>query len=78
MIRILLADDHDVVRQGIKALLEGRAGWVVCGEARTGREAVELAKKLHPQVVVMDLSMPELNGLEATRHILKELPKPKC
>ena len=68
-VRILIADDHDVVRQGVRAVLEGRAGWVVCGEASTGREAVAKAIDLQPDVVVLDISMPELNGLEATRQI---------
>jgi DNA-binding NarL/FixJ family response regulator len=68
-VRILIADDHDVVRQGVRAVLEGEAGWVVCGEASTGREAVARAVELQPDVVVLDISMPELNGLEATRQI---------
>jgi len=68
-VRILIADDHDVVRQGVRAVLEGQAGWVVCGEASTGREAVTKAIDLQPDVVVLDISMPELNGLEATRQI---------
>jgi DNA-binding NarL/FixJ family response regulator len=68
-VRILIADDHDVVRQGVRAVLEGQAGWVVCVEASTGREAVAKAIALQPDVVVLDISMPELNGLEATRQI---------
>jgi DNA-binding NarL/FixJ family response regulator len=68
-VRILIADDHDVVRQGVRAVLEGQPGWVVCGEASTGREAVAKAVDLQPDVVVLDISMPELNGLEATRQI---------
>jgi DNA-binding NarL/FixJ family response regulator len=68
-VRILIADDHDVVRQGVRAVLEGQPGWVVCGEASTGREAVAKAIDLQPDVVVLDISMPELNGLEATRQI---------
>jgi DNA-binding NarL/FixJ family response regulator len=74
-LRILLADDHEVVRKGMRALLEVRPGWEVCAEAANGREAVELAKWTKPDVVVMDISMPELNGLEATRQILKALPR---
>ena len=74
MIRILLADDHDVVRRGLRGLLEAQPGWEVCGEARNGREAVEMAAQLRPDVAVLDLSMPEFNGLEATRRIRKELP----
>jgi len=68
-VRILIADDHDVVRQGVRAVLEGQAGWIVCGEATTGRETVAMAIALQPDVVVLDISMPELNGLEATRQI---------
>lgn len=68
-VRFLVADDHEVVRQGVRAVLEEQAGWVVCGEARSGREAVAKAIDLRPDVVVLDLTMPELNGLEATRQI---------
>jgi len=68
-VRILIADDHEVVRQGVRAVLEGQAGWVVCGEASSGREAVAKAIDLRPDIVVLDVSMPELNGLEATRQI---------
>ena len=74
-LRILVADDHEVVRQGLRALLEARPDWEVCAEAANGREAVERAKQTKPDVVVMDISMPELNGLEATRQILKALPR---
>lgn len=74
VVKILLADDHDVVRRGLREMLEARAGWEVCGEAANGREAVELALRLMPDVAVLDLTMPELNGLEATRHIRRELP----
>jgi DNA-binding NarL/FixJ family response regulator len=73
-VRILIADDHDVVRQGVRAVLEGQEGWVVCGEASTGREAVAKAVDLQPDVVVLDISMPELNGLEATRQIRRAVP----
>lgn len=68
-VRILVADDHEVVRQGLRAVLEGQPGWVVCGEACSGREAVAKAVELQPDVVVLDITMPELNGLEATRQI---------
>ena len=72
MVRILLADDHDVVRRGLRDQLSKHEGWEICGEASDGREAVRLALKLAPDVAVIDLSMPELNGLEATRQIRAE------
>ena len=68
-LRILLADDHEMIRKGLRATIESQPGWTVCGEARTGREAVALARELRPDIVVMDFAMPELNGLEATRQI---------
>jgi DNA-binding NarL/FixJ family response regulator len=74
-LRILLADDHDIVRRGLKELLQERPGWTVCAEASNGREAVELAAEHRPQVAVLDLSMPELNGLEATRRIRQATPE---
>ncbi|HYN09019.1 MAG TPA: response regulator transcription factor [Vicinamibacterales bacterium] len=74
-LRILIVDDHAVVRHGVRALLESQPGWEIAGEAATGREALELAKRLQPDIVVMDLSLPELNGLEATRQIVKESPR---
>ena len=74
-LRILVVDDHAVVRRGVRSLLESRDGWEVCGEAMTGRDAVEQSRRLRPDVVVMDLSLPELNGLEATRHILRDAPE---
>ncbi len=75
MLRILLADDHELTRSGIRYLLEKRDGWAVCGEASNGRMAVEMAEKLRPDFAVLDMSMPELNGLEATRQILKNQPQ---
>jgi DNA-binding NarL/FixJ family response regulator len=75
MVRILLADDHEIVRRGLKELLEEHSGWTVCGEASNGREAVELAVQTRPQVAVLDFSMPELNGLEATRRIRQLAPE---
>jgi DNA-binding NarL/FixJ family response regulator len=74
-VRILVADDHEVVRQGLRRLLEGRPGWEICGEAGSGREAVEKAKQLKPDVVVLDYSMPGLNGAEATRQIIARVPR---
>src|ERR1044071_1069182 len=76
-ITVLLADDHMVVREGLRTLLEAEGDIVVVGEAQTGRQAVQLTKKLLPAVVVMDIAMPLLNGLEATRQILKEVPATK-
>jgi DNA-binding NarL/FixJ family response regulator len=75
MIRILLADDHNVVRKGLRGTLEEYDDWNVCGEASNGREAVRLALELKPDIVVLDLTMPELNGIEATRQIKKSLPQ---
>ena len=72
--KILIADDHELVRKGLRAVLEERPGWKVCGEAVNGRHAVELAKQLRPDVIVLDITMPELNGPEATRQIRKALP----
>jgi DNA-binding NarL/FixJ family response regulator len=77
MCRILLADDHDVVRRGLRTLLESKPGFEVCGEARTGREAVAKTQELKPDVIVMDISMPELNGLDATLQIRKAMPQAK-
>jgi two-component system response regulator NreC len=72
--RILLAEDHGIVRQGLRSLLAGRPDMDVLGEAEDGRKAVELATELSPDVVVMDITMPNLNGIDATRHIVGELP----
>jgi DNA-binding NarL/FixJ family response regulator len=74
-LRILVVDDHAVVRRGVRSLLESHEGWEVCGEATTGRDAVAQSLRLRPDVVVMDLSLPELNGLDATRQILKDSPR---
>jgi len=76
-ITVLLADDHTLVRQGFRALLEAEPDIAIVGEAGTGRQAVQLARKLRPDVVLMDIAMPLLNGLEATRQILKEIPNSK-
>lgn len=75
MLRILIADDHEVARRGIRALLESHAGWEVCAEARDGRDAVELALNTKPNVVLLDIGMPNLNGLEAARQISAALPE---
>ena len=74
-LRILLADDHELLRQGLRALIEEQSGWQVCGEATTGREAVAKTRELKPDIVVMDFTMPELNGMEATRQIRAALPR---
>jgi DNA-binding NarL/FixJ family response regulator len=74
-VRILIADDHSMVRRGLRALLESQPGWVVVDEAVNGREAVTKAKELKPDVVILDISMPELNGMEATGQIRKATPK---
>src|SRR5689334_15321790 len=73
--RVMIVDDQSVVRKGVAAILEGRPEWEVCGEASNGREAVAAAAKLAPDIVVMDISMPHMNGLDATRQILKEHPQ---
>jgi len=76
-IRVLLAEDHTLVRQGFRRILEDDPGITVVGEARTGLEAIEQCKELKPDIVVMDLSMPELGGLEATAEVLKANPQIK-
>lgn len=73
-LRILIADDHEVVREGMRTLIEHEPGWQVCGTATNGHEAVETAKQLKPEVVVLDMTMPELDGLEALRQIKRALP----
>jgi DNA-binding NarL/FixJ family response regulator len=74
MTRILLADDHDIVLRGLRELIRRRPGWEVCGEARDGREAVEMATALSPDVAVIDVTMPGINGIEATRRIRAACP----
>jgi len=73
-IRILLADDHRIMREGLRALLEGQPGLSVLAEAENGRRAVQLARELRPDVIIMDVSMPDLNGIEATRQICESVP----
>ena len=73
--RILLADDHEVVRSGLRSILSAKPEWEICGETTNGRETVEETLKLKPDLVIMDIGMPEMNGLSATRRILRELPR---
>src|SRR5438552_412254 len=75
--RILLADDHEVVRRGLFAILQNKSEWEVCGEAKDGIDAVEKAKRLKPDAVIIDIGMPNLNGLDATRQIVDALPQTK-
>lgn len=74
VLRILIADDHEVVRRGIRSLLEAHPGWEICGEAADGREAVACASRLKPDVALLDIGMPGLNGLDATRQLLEAAP----
>jgi DNA-binding NarL/FixJ family response regulator len=72
---ILLADDHDLLRRGVKSLLQSRADWEVCCEAHTGREAVSKAEKMKPDIAILDISMPDLNGVDAAKRIRKVSPR---
>jgi two-component system, NarL family, response regulator NreC len=74
-LRILVADDHDIVRRGTRAVLESQPGWEVCGLAANGREAVARALELKPAVVILDMTMPELNGVDAAIQIKRQLPE---
>lgn len=74
MIRILITDDHDVVRQGIKSVLELEPDFEVCGEANNGRMAIKIAQELQPNIVILDVSMPELNGIETAKEIRRKNP----
>ncbi len=74
-LRILIADDHGMIRQGLRSVVAEKPGWEICGEAANGRQAVALAREVRPDLVVLDLTMPEMNGLDATRRIREALPK---
>ena len=73
--RLVIADDHDLVRLGLRQVLSQRSDWEICGEAKTGLEAIALAERCKPDVVIMDIGMPEMNGLEAVRKIRHEFPR---
>jgi DNA-binding NarL/FixJ family response regulator len=75
-VRILIADDHELVRQGMRAILHSQAGWEVCSEATTGRQALVKALELKPDVIILDLALPELNGVEITRQVRRVLSVP--
>lgn len=77
MARVLIVDDHAVVRRGVRALLQPSQHWEICGEAENGQDAIRLAQDLKPEIIIMDLSMPVMNGLQATRAIRQSLPQIK-
>lgn len=77
MIRILLVDDHKIVRTGLRSLIDGQSGMMVVAEADNGRIAMQLIQEMHPDVVIMDVAMPDLNGMEATRRIVADFPEVK-
>jgi len=75
-VRIVIADDHELVRQGMRAIFQGEPGWTVCGEAITGRQALAMTLESKPDLVVLDVALPEMNGIEVTRQIRRALPVP--
>jgi DNA-binding NarL/FixJ family response regulator len=77
MPRLIVVDDHAVIRRGVQGILRGFPEWELCGEAENGQEAIKLAESIKPEIIIMDVSMPGLNGLEATRIILNILPSTK-
>jgi DNA-binding NarL/FixJ family response regulator len=72
--RLMIVDDHEVVRQGVRTILKGRSQWEICGEAVNGKDAIEQAEKLNPDIVIMDITMPEMGGIEATREMTRRKP----
>lgn len=76
-VRIVIADDHEIFRRGLRSLLESHSNWEVCGEAVNGREAIDRVRELKPDVVVLDVTMPQVNGLEAAREIRRYMPESK-
>jgi DNA-binding NarL/FixJ family response regulator len=76
-VRVVLADDHDLVREGLRTLFQRYPHWTVCGEAKNGKEAVDLVAELQPELVVLDLSMPEMNGIQAAARIREVSPATK-
>src|SRR6266853_5820496 len=76
-LRILIADDHELVRRGLASLLQSHEGWEICADAKDGREAVDKARQHKPDVVILDVGMPNLNGLAATRQLLQQNPQQK-
>ncbi|MFC3079971.1 response regulator [Phenylobacterium terrae] len=74
MLRVLIADDHEIVRKGVREVIEAHPGWEVCGEASDGQEALDMALREKPNVIVLDVSLPTLNGVALTRRLKRELP----
>jgi DNA-binding NarL/FixJ family response regulator len=77
LMRVVLADDHEVVRKGIRAIVNGHPPWMVCGEAENGQQAIDLVLEMKPDLVVLDISMPVMNGLQATARIRQLAPSTK-
>src|SRR5262245_61174051 len=73
-IRILIADDHELVRQGMRAIFNAEPHWIVCGEATTGRQALTMSLELKPDLLVLDVALPEMNGIEVARHVRRDAP----